>query len=130
MKVTAVYVHERQPDGTVAWIVALAEERRCHTFGRTLRAARRNIREAAAAWYEVGLDEVEVSDDVRLPDPASEALTRSRSLRARERALRDEARAATIDAVEALARAGLSERDQATLLGISHQRVHQLASGR
>ena len=104
MKVTAVYTRERQPDGTEAWIVALAEERRCHTFGRTLRAAQRNIREAAAAWYEVDIDALEVSDDVRLPDLASAALTRSRTLRARE-------------------------RDQATLLGISHQRVHQLGTG-
>jgi len=85
MKVTAVYRYERQPDGGAAWIVELVEEPRCHTFGRTLRAAQRNIREAAAAWYEVEPSQVEVDDDVRLPPPASRAPGRSRSRRARER---------------------------------------------
>jgi predicted RNase H-like HicB family nuclease len=106
MRVTAVYRHEQQPDGSAAWIVELAEEPRCHTFGRTLRAARRNVREAAVAWYEVDPSEVEVADDVRLPAPASRAIGRCQALRARERE---------------------AHRDASVLLGISHQRVHQLA---
>jgi predicted RNase H-like HicB family nuclease len=130
MTVTAVYRYERQPDGGAAWIVELAEEPRCHTFGRTLRAAQRNIREAAAAWYEVGPSQVEVDDDVRLPAPASRALGRSRTLRDRERKAHEQARAATAAAVAALRDVGLSERDMGTLLGLSHQRVHQLAPER
>jgi predicted RNase H-like HicB family nuclease len=130
MKVTAVYRYERQPDGGAAWIVELAEEPRCHTFGRTLRAARRNIREAAAAWYELEPSQVEVHDDVRLPAPASRALGRSRTLRDREREAHEQARAATAAAVAALRDVGLSERDTGTLLGLSHQRVHQLAADR
>jgi predicted RNase H-like HicB family nuclease len=113
-----------------AWIVELAEEPRCRTLGRTLRAARRNLREAAAAWYEVEPSQVEVHDDVRLPAPASRALGRSRTLRDREREAHEQARAATAAAVAALRDAGLSERDTGTLLGLSHQRVHQLASDR
>jgi predicted RNase H-like HicB family nuclease len=130
MKVTAVYRYERQPDGGAAWIVELAEEPRCHTFGRTLRAAQRNIREAAAAWYEVEPSQVEARDDVRLPSPASRALGRSRALRDREREAHEQARAATAAAVAALRDVGLSERDTGTLLGLSHQRVHQLAADR
>jgi predicted RNase H-like HicB family nuclease len=130
MKVTAVYRYERQPDGGAAWIVELAEEPRCHTFGRTLRAAQRNIREAAAAWYEVEPAQVEVDDDVRLPAPASRALGRSRALRDRERKAHEQARAATAAAVAALRDVGLSERDTGTLLGLSHQRVHQLVPER
>jgi predicted RNase H-like HicB family nuclease len=126
MRVTAVYRHEQQPDGGAAWIVELAEEPRCHTFGRTLRAAQRNIREAAAAWYEVDPSEVEVADDVRLPTPASRAIGRCQALRAREREAHQDAREATVAAVAALRDAGLSERDASVLLGISHQRVHQL----
>jgi hypothetical protein len=99
-------------------------------FGRTLRAAQRNIREAAAAWYEVGPSQVEVDDDVRLPAPASRALGRSRALRDRERKAHEQARAATAAAVAALRDVGLSERDMGTLLGLSHQRVHQLAPER
>src|SRR5919197_1991096 len=98
MKVIAVYRHERQPDGTTAWIVDLADEPRCHTFGRTLRAAQRNIREAAAAWYEVDPSEVEVADDVRLPAPASRAIGQCQALRAREREARHDAREATVAA--------------------------------
>jgi predicted RNase H-like HicB family nuclease len=130
MKVTAVYRYERQPDGGAAWIVELAEEPRCHTFGRTLRAAQRNIREAAAAWYEVEPSQVEVDHDVRLPPPARRALGRSRALRDRERKAHEQARAATVAAVAALRDAGLSERDAGTLLGLSHQRVHQLTPER
>jgi predicted RNase H-like HicB family nuclease len=130
MKVTAVYRYERQPGGGAAWIVEVAEEPRCHTFGRTLRAAQRNIREAAAAWYEVELSQVEVDDDVRLPPPASRALGRSRALRDRERKAHEQARAATAAAVAALRDVGLSERDTGALLGLSHQRVHQLAAER
>lgn len=130
MKVTAVYRYERQPDGGAAWIVELAEEPRCHTFGRTLRAAQRNIREAAAAWHEVELSKVEVVDDVRLPAPASRALGRSRALRDRERKAHEQARVATAAAVAALRNVGLSERDTGILLGLSHQRVHQLAPER
>jgi predicted RNase H-like HicB family nuclease len=130
MKVTAVYRYERQPDGGAAWIVELAEEPRCHTFGRTLRAAQRNIREAAAAWYEVEPSRVEVRDDVRLPSPASRALGQARALRDREREAHEQASAATAAAVAALRAVGLSERDTGTLLGLSHQRVHQLAADR
>jgi predicted RNase H-like HicB family nuclease len=130
MRVTAVYRYERQPDGGAAWIVELAEEPRCHTFGRTLRAAQRNIREAAAAWYEVEASQVEVHDDVRLPAAASRALGRSRTLRDREREAHERARAATAAALAALRDVGLSERDTGTLLGLSHQRVHQLAPDR
>jgi predicted RNase H-like HicB family nuclease len=130
MTVTAVYRYERQPDGGAAWIVELAEEPRCHTFGRTLRAAQRNLREAAAAWYEVDPSQVEVHDDVRLPAPASRALGRSRTLRDREHKAHEQARAATAAAVAALRDVGLSERDTGTLLGLSHQRVHQLAADR
>jgi predicted RNase H-like HicB family nuclease len=130
MKVTAVYRYERQPDGGAAWVVELAEEPRCHTFGRTLRAAQRNIREAAAAWYEVERSQVELDDDVRLPPPASRALGRSRALRDREREAHEQARAATAAAVAALRDVGLSERDTGALLGLSHQRVHQLAAER
>jgi predicted RNase H-like HicB family nuclease len=130
MKVTATYRYERQADGGAAWIVELAEEPRCHTFGRTLRAAQRNIREAAAAWYEVDPTKIEIDDDVRLPAPARRALGRSRTLRKREHRIHDEARRATVAAVAALRDAGLSERDAGALLGISHQRVHQLAPSR
>jgi predicted RNase H-like HicB family nuclease len=121
VKVTAVYRYERQPDGGTAWIVELVEDPRCHTFGRTLRAAQRNIREAAAAWYEVEPSQVEVNDDVRLPPTAGRALGRSWTLRDRERKAHEQARDATAAAVAAL-------RDTGTLLGLSHQRVHQLAS--
>lgn len=67
--VTAVY--ERDPRG-IAWAVHVAEEPRCHSWGRTLAGAA--IIEATELWLdELGVSDPEgllICDDVRVPHAA------------------------------------------------------------
>lgn len=116
-------VYERDPDGD-AWLVHIEGEPGCQTYGRSLRQAAERIREALAVWLDREPDELEIVD--RLPDEF-EAMAREVARR-RSQAVRagDAAQAATVEAVRELAAKGLSRRDAAELLGISHQRVQQL----
>jgi transposase-like protein len=63
---------------------------------------------------------------VKLPASARRATDSARRRRERARSAEAEAAAATRDAAQALVDSGLSHRDAAELLGLSHQRVHQL----
>jgi hypothetical protein len=58
--------------------------------------------------------------------PTGKFAGRARHRSTSGRRTHDQARDATMAAVTALREAGLSERDTGALLGISHQRVHQL----
>ncbi len=122
-ELTAVY--ERDRDGY--WLVELADEPRVHSYGRTLTKARTHILDAAALWYEVDPDRLVVVDDVRIPPSVLTAVDAARAARGRAQRSAREADTATRAAAAALVdEAGLSVRDAAELLGVSHQRVHQL----
>lgn len=121
-RVTAIY--NRDTDGT--WLVHLAEEERCHTFGRTFTKARTMIRDAAALWYDT--DPVDLEVDDQLAGDHQAALDRLRQLRDETEARQAELRAATADVVRDLQGLDLTERDIAALVGLSHQRVHQIAA--
>jgi predicted RNase H-like HicB family nuclease len=118
-----VAAYQRDPDSD-AWLVHIEGEPGCQTYGRSLRQAGVRIREALAVWLDREPDTLVVTD--RLPAEL-EALTRGVAHR-RSQAERAgvAAQAATAEAVRELAARGLSRRDAAELLGISHQRVQQL----
>lgn len=118
-----VAVYERDPDSD-AWLVHVEGESGCQTYGLSLRQAAERIREALAVWLDREPDELEIID--QLPEEF-EAMAREVARR-RSQAVRagDAAQAATAEAVRELAARGLSRRDAAQLLGISHQRVQQL----
>ncbi|MGH8991480.1 MAG: hypothetical protein ACRDZ7_08130 [Acidimicrobiia bacterium] len=118
---TAVY--EYDPDDN-AWLVHAAEEERCHTWGRTLAEARRHIRDAVALWTE---RPVEIIDRITPPPAATDAVQRYLALRDDLERLSDEMATAQLNAAGALRQAGLSMREASAVLGISHQRVGQLA---
>ena len=110
------------------WVAAVREVRGCRTQGRTVDEARRRIREALALFVDdaAGADLI---DDVKLPATAVKAIRAYATLRKRAE---QEDRRAAIAARRAvrLLRGGrlkMSARDAARLLGVSHQRVHQLA---
>ena len=118
--------YERDASGW--WVASVREVRGCHTQGRTVDEARRRIREA----LELFVDHARVAtlvDDVKLPPTAAKAIRAYVNLR--KRADHEDRRAAIAArrAVRLLqgGRLKMSARDAARLLGVSHQRVHQLA---
>jgi predicted RNase H-like HicB family nuclease len=118
-----IAVYQRDPD-TGAWLVAVDGVDGCQTYGRTLRQAGERVREALAAWLDRDPAGLEV--DHRWPvEIASVAAEVAASRRAAAEAA-DSAGRATADAVRRLERIGLSRRDTAEVLGLSHQRVQQL----
>ena len=123
--------YERDEQGW--WVASIASVPGCHTQARTITQARERIREALA----VALDradaariarDAELVDDVRLPADVTRKLASCKSARARVAAEEARAQKATRAAVHVLIeRVGVSYRDAAELLGLSHQRVQQLA---
>jgi predicted RNase H-like HicB family nuclease len=115
---------EQEHDGR--WSVELEEEPRVHTWGKTIDQALNRMREAAALWYQTDEASIELVPRPVLPKAAGRTVEQAR--KAREQA-RDADRLAieqTRKAAIALTSSGISMRDAARILGVSHQRVHQL----
>jgi predicted RNase H-like HicB family nuclease len=118
-----VAVFEHDADEGV-WLVHIKGVAGCRTHGRALRQAEDRIREALAAWLDKDADSLTITPEL----PSDVALLATEVSQARsvaERAGAD-AQRATAEAVRRLTKMGLSRRDAADLLGISHQRVQQL----
>jgi len=112
----------RDPEDHSFWLVNVVGEPGAHTFGRSLAEAKRHALEVVALWFELEPQQFEIDWELRLGDiarPVKEA--KAAIARAEEdRTRRDRA-------VRALTEAGVSYRDVAELLGLSHQRVAQIA---
>lgn len=117
----AAYEYDGDDD---VWLVHIKGVDGCQTYGRTRRQAEARIREALAAWLDKAPEELEVTPEL----PEDIALIVSEASQARYDAERagTKAQETTVDAVRRLTEMGLSRRDAADLLGISHQRVQQL----
>lgn len=121
---TARYAFE---DGD--WIVEIDGIPQVHSFGRTLARARDNIRDALALWVQAtdpaGLVISEQFEG--LPQSVVDVVAEANQTRVEAAELSDRAQALTADAVRRLVgELGMTVRDAANLLHISHQRVHQL----
>ena len=117
--------YERDESGW--WVASVRGIRGCHTQGRTVDEARRRIVEA----MDLFVDDARTArfvDDVKLPAEAAQAVRAYTTLR--KKAEQEDRRAAVAArrAVRTLrgGRLKMSARDAARLLGLSHQRVHQL----
>jgi len=120
------YTVKIERDETGAWVARVPEVPGCHTYGRSLRQAKRRIREALALWVD-DADRAELSFDVRLPREAARSVARARSVReAADRAQREALDVTRRTATELTRSSRLSIRDAAELLGVSHQRIQQL----
>ena len=73
-------------------------------------------------------EDAPIREELRLPAEAKRAIRRSATARTKAERVDEEAREATADAVrELVERYGLGVRDAGELLGLSFQRVSQLA---
>jgi len=120
-KHVAVYERDLESD---AWLVHIKGIPGCATYGRTLRQSEIRIREALAAWLDRDPEGLEIASEwpPELEDVATKVTQARRDAAVSARA----AGAVTAKAAKRLEHMGLSRRDAAEVLGISHQRVQQL----
>jgi len=122
----SIYTIRYEKDETGWWVATVREVRGCHTQGRTIEQARRRIREALGLFVEHA-DKAELIDDVALPANARTLLKRVLSTRKRAEEEAIKLQNTTAEAAQVLTKdVGMSVRDAGELLGLSHQRVHQL----
>jgi predicted RNase H-like HicB family nuclease len=117
--------YERDESGW--WVATVRGVRGCHTEGRTLDEARRRIREALGLFVD-DARKATIVDAVKLPTAATKAIRAHASFRKKAHDEDRRAARAARRAVQDLrtGRLKMSARDAARLLGLSHQRVHQL----
>lgn len=118
-RLTAHY--ERQED--LLWRAFVEEAPDIHAAGRSLSAAQEQLRSALA---EHGKADSEVITLVDLPAGAREAVAAAADARHQAAESAERSAELTAKAAQALVKDGLSLRDVATVLGLSHTRVQQL----
>lgn len=94
---------------------------------RSLAQAADEMREAVAYLAGVTEDDIEIDVVPILPTQFTEAQQRAERLRTESARLQHEAAQASHEAARTLVGAGLSMRDAAIVMGVSHQRIAQLA---
>ena len=115
---------ERDESG--AWLARVPSVPGCHTYGRSLRQVRHRIGEALGLWID-DADQAELAFHYHLPSAIRSELARARAARQRAAAAQRDAQKVTRTAAQDMSESfGLSLRDAAELLGLSHQRVQQL----
>ena len=117
-----VLTYVRDEDGW--WVASVPSVKGCHTQGRTIGEARRRIRDALELYIK-GADTAELVDDIRMDAALRKALQEAQEARREAEASQALAVAKTATAVAKLGKS-MSMRDVADLVGVSHQRVHQL----
>jgi len=117
--------YERDESGW--WVASVRGLRGCHTQGRTVDEARRRIIEAMDLFID-NARSAKIVDDVKLPAAAKRAVRAYSTLRKSAEQQDRRAALAARRAVRVLrgGRLKMSARDAARVLGLSHQRVHQL----
>jgi predicted RNase H-like HicB family nuclease len=119
--------YERDEDGIWTAVIEFARGKAVIADGRSIGEARKRIRGALALYLEddQAAADAELVDDVKLPARVKTAM--AKALRIREEAQAAQARAQETSAAVAreLAALGVSTRDAAEMLGMSHQAVHK-----
>jgi predicted RNase H-like HicB family nuclease len=130
MKAKRKYVARFERDEDNWWVVDVEGVRGCHTQARTIQQGKERIREALGLFIGDAAKTVDLEVKTVLPAPVRKAVDRSLNVRQRAQEVEAEAAEATEEAVKAMLGHGLSTRDAGELLGLTRQRVQQVASGR
>jgi predicted RNase H-like HicB family nuclease len=109
------------------WAVELPDVPGGFTQGRNLKEAAEMAREAVALLLDLPEEEIEIDLQPKLPKDTTTALADFQARRLQREGAEEAERTAQVAAAQALTGAGLSVRDAGVVLGISHQRVAQLA---
>jgi hypothetical protein len=109
------------------WEVELVDDENVHTFASTLGRARRYIREATAAMYDLGTDQIDIEDHIELPGGLSDEVGVLLDHRAALEITAREVAEETSGLVVRILNSGVSVRDAGEIVHLSAQRVNQLA---
>ena len=126
MAAMTTYRVRYQIDDTGYWFATVLDVPGCHTQGRSLQTTRSRVREALSVCVGDAADATLV-ESYRLGKPVLALAQRAMTAKSRAEKAEDEAQVLLRGAVRQLLEAKLSQRDAATVLGLSHQRVAQLA---
>lgn len=105
------------------WAIGVRELKGVHTQARRLDQVADMARDAIALMLEVDPAEVQVAVEPEIPAPVADALVARRAAREAEHA----AEQATATAVRQLLEEGYTIRDAGRMLGLSPQRISQIA---
>jgi predicted RNase H-like HicB family nuclease len=120
-------VAEREP----GWWIISVPELDITTQARRLSEIEHNAAEAIAVWLDVDPAGVSVSFELSTPAPVRREMDEARQLLQEANGMQERAGDLAGDAVRILLDdLGLTMRDAAAVLGVSHQRVAQLAARR
>jgi len=131
-KLTAVY--RRDPEDLRFWLAHIAEDDRCHTFGRSFKQARANLLDVASLWFEREVALADLEETFDLPQdvrPWADGYARAKADLVRAEQHCDAMRYGLI---RGLLDADISLRPSAQIVGtlgkepISYQRVQQIAT--
>ncbi|MDX2462284.1 MAG: hypothetical protein QNM00_19595 [Gammaproteobacteria bacterium] len=126
-KGTYTAVYSREVDG--AWIVYIRGHRHeIHSFARSLRRARENIRDALSLWYD-DAEGATIVDRIDLAPALKQELVATAELARRHGTISKELATKRRRAIRSLQESGIGTRDIAELLELSQQRVSQIARG-
>jgi predicted RNase H-like HicB family nuclease len=113
---------ERDEDGW--WVATVHGVEGVHTQGRTTESTRERVLEAMRA---AGYSNFTLTERVEIPAKLRKKVDAAKAARANAEKAQTTARATLRDAIRSLTDGlGVSLRDAAALLGISHQRAHQI----
>jgi predicted RNase H-like HicB family nuclease len=127
-KIVSTYTARMEREKDARWTVELEEEPRVPTWGKTVDQALARMREAAALWFQTDENQIDLVPRPVLPKTTSRTVEQARQAREQARHADRVAIEQNRKAAAALTSRGISMRDTAAILGISHQRVHQLLS--
>lgn len=105
------------------WAISVRELKGVHTQARRLDQVADMARDAIALMLDTAPSEIDVSVEPEMPAPVEDALAARRTAREAERAAEE----ATVAAARQLLGEGYTIRDAGRLLGLSPQRISQIA---